>query len=131
MKSCSIAQMDWAESFNGQISHLFSKISGTRHENNIGPSISFLGPRLPEITSLNMCQSLSLHYSLKIMLQISELIIYWFILYHIFLWYFSYENHYLHSSSLFFSSPSERGRGRKRGRENEKEQRKDKRKIGR
>ena len=53
---------------------------------------------------LNMYQNLSLYYSLKIMFQISELIIYWFILYHIFLWYFSYENHYLHSSSLFFSS---------------------------
>lgn len=94
MKSCSVAQIDlrMAESFNGQLSHLFSKIAGMRHENNMGEGIFFFGPKLHEIASFNMCQSVSLYQSPKIMLQISELITFWLILYHLFLWYFSYEN---------------------------------------
>ena len=129
-----------AESFGGQISHLFSKIAGMRHEDNMDQGIFFLGSKLPEIASLNMCQSISLYRPPKIMLQKSEPIMYWFILYHLWLWYFSYVN-LIYILPLSFSPlPSEKGRGKKgwkkkegggRKGENEKEQRKDKRKIGR
>lgn len=99
--------------------------------------IFFLGPKLPEIAFLSMCLSISLYHSPKIMLQISELIIYWFILYHLFLWYFSHEN-LICILPLSFSPLLREGEGGRDGGkedegglENEKEQRKNKRKIGR